>query len=199
MLHKRIFAPKWIGIIYRVILAAFLILFLLVESKIIAAMHTQPQKNLDYIITLGAAVRDGEPTSPLKLRIDKTIEYLQENPDTILIASGGQGSAESMSEARCIADYVIAAGIDDSRIILEEESSDTEENIKNSFALIPDGASVGIVSSSFHIYRALRITELQGREATGVPAVTYYPLGYHYIVREFFGVVQLEAENILKR
>jgi len=199
MLSKQIFAPKWLGILYRIVLVVFLLLFIIIESRIVSAMNDQPDNNLDYIITLGAAVRDGEPTSPLKLRINRTIEYLQDNPDTVLIASGGQGPEESVSEARCIADYVINAGIDADRILLEEESSDTEENIRNSFSMIPSGSSVGIVTSSFHIYRALRAAEIQGLEACGVPGVTYYPLGWHYLVREFFGVVQLEAENILRR
>lgn len=195
MLHRSVRVPKWLAICYRVLLAAFAVLFIFVECRIISAMNTVPEQGLDYIITLGATVRDGVPTSPLKLRIDRTVEYMQDNPDTILIASGGQGSNEDMSEAACIAENVINAGIDADRIILEDRSHDTEENIHNSFALIPEGASVGIVTSSFHIYRALRITELQGFRASGVPAVTYFPLGVHYTVREFFGVVQLEVQN----
>ena len=197
MLHKSVRVPKWFAVLYRVLLAAFAALFIAVESKIITAMNTVPKQGLDYIITLGATVRDGVPTSPLKLRIDKTVEYMRDNPNTILIASGGQGSNENMTEASCIAENVVNAGIDRDRILLEDKSYDTEENIRNSFAMIPEGASVGIVTSSFHIYRALRIAELQGFEASGVPAVTYIPLGIHYTVREFFGVVELEVQNIL--
>lgn len=198
MLRKCIHVPAWLAVFYRVLLVLFAGLFIFVESRIISAMHTVPEKDLDYIVTLGATVRDGVPTSPLKLRIQRTVEYMEENPDTILIASGGQGSNENMSEAACIAENVIKAGIDKNRIILEDDSHDTEENIRNSFAKIPGGASVGIVTSSFHIYRALRITELQGYKACGVPAVTYIPLGIHYTVREFFGVVQLEVQNYFK-
>lgn len=198
MLHRDVRPPEWICALYRVVLILAFSLFAVVEAKIITAMNTPPEPGLDYVITLGAAVRNGVPTSPLKLRIDATVEYLRENPDTILIASGGQGKDEAMSEARCIADYVTDAGIAPDRIILEERSTSTEENIRNSFALIPEDAEVGVLTSGFHLYRALRITELQGYEASGVSAVTYFPLGLHYLVREFFGVVQLEAMNMLR-
>lgn len=198
MLRKAIRPPRWIRVLYRVVLIVFFGLFVIVEARIITVMNTEPEPGLDYIITLGAAVRNGVPTSPLKLRIDATVEYMKDNPDTILIASGGQGKDEAMSEAGCIADYVTAAGISPDRIILEDKSTSTEENIGNSFALIPEGARVGVLTSGFHLYRALRITELQGFEASGIPAVMYFPLGLHYLVREFFGVVQLEALQILR-
>ena len=197
MIRRGISVPGWLKTAYLTIMAVFILLFCIVETGVITAMNVQPESDLDYIITLGAAIRNGEPTSPLLLRINRTIEYMQENPDTILIASGGKGPAEDRSEAACIAEYVTDAGISPDRIILEDRSSDTEENICNSFKFIPEGSRVGIVTSSFHIKRALRIVELNGYQAKGVPAVTLLPLGIHYTVREFFGIVQLEVMQFL--
>lgn len=191
MLKKQVRVPRWIGVVYGIVLCAGLCLFCALEFQIVRAMNSEPVDDLDYIITLGASIRNGEPTGPLLLRIEKAAEYLEDNPGTILIASGGQGENESQSEASCIAERVAAAGIDSERILLEDRSHDTWENIKYSFEKIPDGASVGVVTNSFHIYRAMRIAELQGYKVSPVPAQTLLPLGIHYTVREFFGLVKL--------
>ena len=196
MLKKNIHPPGWLAFIYRLLLALFVAVFAIVECKIVKAMNTRPEQNLDYIITLGAAVRDGEPTSPLVLRIDRTYAYMLENPHTIDIASGGQGENESMSEAVCIKKYLVEYGMNPDRILLEDKSTDTEENIANSFQMIPEGKRTGIVTSSFHIYRALAVARLQGYEAYAVPAYTYPILGVHYVVREFFAVMELWAQQI---
>lgn len=191
MLKKSIRVPRWIEAIYGVILCTGLCLFCVLEFRIVREMKAEPADGLDYIITLGAAIRNGEPTGPLLLRINKAADYLERNPETVLIASGGQGPNESKSEAACIAEQVSAAGIGSERILLEDRSHDTWENIKYSFEKIPDGASVGVVTNGFHIYRAMRIAELQGHEVSPVPAKTLLPLGIHYTVREFFGLVKL--------
>lgn len=196
MLQFSIHTAKWLSVTYYIVVSGFLILFIYTESLIVSSMSSEPRPGLDYVITLGAAVRDGVPTRPLKFRIQRTAEYLADNPNTIAIASGGQGPTESMSEAECIKEYLIEYGIEEERILLEDSSTDTVENINNSYSLIPDGASVGVVSDSYHIYRATRIAELSGHQVYGIPAITLLPLGIHYTVREFFAVIQLEAENL---
>lgn len=197
MLQFNISVPKWISVPYNILAVIFIAAFIFTEAKIISAMNASPAPGLDYVITLGAAVRGDRPTSPLLLRIQAAADYLNQNPDTLVIASGGQGAGEDISEAECIKNELILLGIDESRIILEDRSTDTQENIKNSFALIPEGAKVGIVSNSYHIYRALRTAELQGYDACAVPARSLLPLGIHYTVREFFAVTELELKNLI--
>lgn len=197
MLQFNIHPPKWMRIIYYCGVVLFLAVFITVEGLIVSAMTNEVPAGLDYVITLGAAVRNGVPTSPLRYRIQRTAEYLLENPDTVAIASGGQGPAESMSEAECIREYLLEYGIDDSRIIVEDKSTDTEANIDNSYKFIPEGSSVGVVSNSYHLYRAIRIAELRGHEVEGIPAITLLPLGIHYTVREFFAVIELEIQNLI--
>lgn len=189
--------PKWLAAVYRILAVLFVSAFLLIEGLIIREMGTEPKPGLDYIITLGAAIRNGVPTTPFRLRLETTLEYMNENPDTVCIASGGQGPAESTSEAQCIRDYLSERGIDPGRILTEERSTDTEENIRNSFLLIPDDATVGVVSNSFHLFRAELIAEFQGHSVSGIPAITYPILGPHYIVREFFAVVEILLKQLL--
>lgn len=187
--------PLFFRVAYRICFITALCIFVYVESLVIGGMHTEPDPDMPYIIVLGAGLRGSAPTRPLLLRMQAAAEYLEANPDTIAVASGGQGAGEDMSEAQCIYEYLTDKGIDPARIILEDQSKSTEENIKNSFALIPQDASeVGILSNGFHIYRAVRIAEKQGHDnVCGIPSRTLMPMGLHYMVREFFAIIKLEV------
>lgn len=123
------------------------------------------RKKLDYIIVLGAQVWEDGPSRVLRYRLDAAIEYLEENPDTICIVSGGQGSNEPFTEAEGMARYLTNNGIGKERIYMENTSTTTVENIRNSRALMTnDYDGVGIVTNNFHVYRALRIARAQGLE-----------------------------------
>ena len=131
--------------------------FFIVEGCIISQMHEKGEAGLDYIIVLGAQVRESGPSAALKYRLDEAVEYLEDNPKTICIVSGGQGANEPYSEAEGMAQYLKEQGIDASRILLEDKSLNTEQNMEYSKALIKDGASVGIITNDFHLFRAKQI------------------------------------------
>ena len=184
--------PKLIRYIYRGCFGIVLVLFLIVEGLVVEAMTGVPEKDLEYVIVLGAGLYGDQPTNPLRVRIEKAAEYLKENPDTILIASGGQGPDEQISEAECIKRYLVNSyGISEERILLEDRSTSTEENLRYSLKIIGNAdASVGIITNGFHEYRAGLIAENEGfTNAYSVPATTLLPVGIHYLVREFFGVL----------
>ena len=199
MLKDRVDGNEWIKIptavkiAYRVLFCIFLAIFIFVEAKIIQAMSAPKKSDLEYVIVLGAGVNGTVPRNPLRVRIERAAEYMSENEDTILIASGGQGSGEDISEAECIRSILVDKyGIDNERIILEDRSTDTEENFKYSYEIINDpDASVGVITNGFHELRALSIAKRTGFTNTySVPAVTLYPVGIHYVVREFFGMIE---------
>ena len=194
--NKRLKIPKAIKIIYYTVFFLSLAFFLAIEFNISVAMNTKPQKDLDYVIVLGAGLNGTTPTKPLAKRIEEGYIYMSDNPDTILIASGGQGFHESISEAECIKRELVKMGIDEDRIILENRSTSTIENLKFSLEIIGDpDAEVGIITNSFHEYRAGLIAKNVGyTNAHSVPAVTLFPVGIHYMLREFFGVVRLWME-----
>lgn len=195
---SRIGFPIWLRIVYRAVFITVLAFFIFVESKVVGSMTAVPVQELDYVIVLGAGLIGKEPTNPLRVRIEKAAEYMSDNQDTILIASGGKGPHEEISEAECIRDRLVRLyGIDEERIILEDRSKSTEENLINSLQIIGDpDASVGIITNSFHEYRAMLIADHIGyRNAGPVPATTLLPVGLHYVVREFFGVVQFMVKN----
>lgn len=167
------------------------IIFLAVEIMIVKQMNDSGKVGLDYIIVLGAQVREDGPSAILKYRLDRAAEYLEENPDTICIVSGGQGDNEPFPEAEGMAEYLRTQGIGNDRLILERESDTTEENIRNSMKMMDRGSDVGIVTNNFHVFRAIQIAQQEGLEnacgiAAGSPPL-YLP---NNMLREFFAEIK---------
>ncbi len=144
------------------LVAVFLLIFLIIEGCIISQFHAEGEKNLDYVIVLGAQIHESGPSIVLKYRLDAAIQYLNENPDTICIVSGGQGKNEPYAEAEGMAKYLMENGIPENRIQKETESKTTEQNIQYSQKLMKQNASVGVVTNNFHVYRALQIAKKEG-------------------------------------
>ena len=118
----------------------------------IAAERMRKYPNLEYIIVLGAHVDGTRLTLALLERTRRALQYLEENPDTKAVLSGGKVDGESLSEAQAMCDYLVEHGIDRERLILEERSTSTTENLKFSLALIGLDHSVGVVTNNFHVF-----------------------------------------------
>ena len=147
--------PKWLKNGFLGIVVVGVVLFLIIEKGVVSGFFEEGQDNLDYIIVLGAQVRESGPSVVLKYRLDRAIDYLEENPNTKCIVSGGQGKNEPFAEAVGMAAHLQKNGIDGKRIIVEAESRTTEENIKNSKTFLEENASVGIITYDFHMFRVL--------------------------------------------
>lgn len=165
----------------------------LIGSRIVSAMTARPEADLDYVIVLGAQVRGTQPSRALRKRLDRALEYAKENPDTVFILSGGQGADEEISEALCMYQYMIDNGMDSERMILEDRSTSTLENLEFSSAFLDKkGKRIGILSNNFHIYRALALAEQQGYEQIcGIPAHSDAFMQPHYVLREICAVLVL--------
>ena len=181
-----------------IILALGLISFVVVEGCIISKLTTEGKEDLDYIIVLGAQVKTSGPSIVLKYRLDKALEYMDENPKTICIVSGGQGHNEPYSEAEGMAQYMMAQGMAAERIIKEDKSKTTEQNISNSMKYIEKGASIGLVTNNFHVYRALQIAEHQNVENIyGIAADSsafYMP---NNMFREYLAEMKYQIRKVL--
>ena len=185
------YPPKKPVRVLRILFCIALAFFLTVEAVILGGGLTPPQPGLDAIIVLGAKVNGREPSGSLRNRIAVAVEYLQANPDTIAVLSGGQGSDEDISEAQCMYENMVAAGIDPARLTLEDKSTDTSENLRFSRELLPeDVQTIGLVTNNFHIFRALALARALGWEnISGVPVATTMLSLPHYLMREFVGVI----------
>ncbi len=177
--------------IVMVFLAFSLTLFVVIEGFIISGFFAKEQANLDYIIVLGAQVYENGPSSILKYRLDRALKYLNENENTKCIVCGGQGHNEPFAEAIGMKKYLKEQGVAESRIIMETESQNTEQNIKNSLKYIDSGSSIGIVTNNFHMARALQIAnENDIYNASGIVADMDNLYLLNNMVREFFSEIK---------
>lgn len=173
----------------RICVIVLLCVFIAGEGAILAAGFTPASQGLDTIVVLGAKVNGREPSGALRNRIQVAAEYLEANPDTTAVLSGGKGSDEDISEAQCMYENLTAMGIDPARLIMEDQSTDTSENLIFSRKLIPEAKRVGLVTNNFHIFRSLALARGLGWEVEGVPVATSWISIPHYFMREFVGVV----------
>ena len=151
-----------------------------------ASGTTDPQA--DYLIVLGCQVRGTVPSRMLRQRIDAAADYLRTYPDAIAIVSGGMGPGEDITEAQCMYDCLIAAGIEPERILMEDRATSTSENLRFSLELM-ESDSVAIVSNEFHLYRAGQMARQLGLSPALIPASTEYPiLLASYTLREILAV-----------
>lgn len=147
---------------------------------------------LDYIVVLGAQVKDEGPSVVLRYRLDTAAEYLQSNPDTLCIVTGGRGRNEPVTEAEGMRDYLEGVGIDESRIIMEPRALNTRQNIAYSMKLMnsPE-SSIGIVTNDFHVFRGVALARKQGlADVCGIAAPSdalYLP---NNVLRECFGIMK---------
>ena len=154
--------PFGVRIAVAVLCGIFLLSFVIIEGCVVSHMHDKDKDGLDYIIVLGAQVRQNGPSVVLQYRLDEAIKYLNDNPDTMCIVSGGQGYNEPCTEAQGMAEYLEKKGVSKTRILMETESTTTAQNISNSMQYTKEGATVGIVTNNFHMFRALQIAKKQG-------------------------------------
>ncbi len=188
----------WDGIplVFRKIFLAVLFvgitLFVIVEGCIISRFRDRGKDNLDYIIVLGAQMKPAGPSAVLRFRLDAAYDYLVENENTICIVSGGQGSNEPCSEAEGMYQYLTDKGITPERIIMEDQSTDTSENIEYSMALIGrNDVSVGVVTNNFHVFRGVHLAKAAGfQDVCGIAARSNVYFQLNNMVREFFGIMK---------
>lgn len=164
------------------------------EIPILLAARGDAGKTVECIIVLGAGVRGSEPSLILQSRIDAACQYLIDHPKVICVASGGQGPDEDLSEAQCIRDHLVAAGIGEDRILLEDRSTSTWENFRFSMAVLEEKygsvpKTVGVLSSEFHLFRASIFARKCGITPVGIPAKTpWLTLQLNYFLREAAGI-----------
>lgn len=163
--------------------------FSITGGVIARSAHGTDAPEADYLIILGCKVNGTIPSRMLRQRLDAAAAYLDTYPDAVVIVSGGQGDGENITEAACMYDHLTAAGIAQERILLEDRSTSTMENLRFSMELMEPDASAAIVSNEFHLYRAGQMAQSLGLEPTLIPASTEYPiLTASYYLREILAV-----------
>ena len=177
------------------IAAAAVISFFMVRE-----MHDSPTDTDTTVVILGCKVKNGAPSLMLRRRLDTAYTYLADNPNVCVIVSGGQGKDESVSEAKCMRDYLIGRGIAPERIFEEDKSTTTDENLRFSHDIIRQEGlpeHITIVTDGFHQLRSDMKAKKLGMEAYNISAHTPWWLAPTYWVREWFGIAYYTARDVI--
>lgn len=181
-------------ILLTLLLCVSVVMVAAAEIPVIVASRGDEEAEAPYLVVLGAGLNGSYPSLSLIERLVAAEGYLQAHPEAVAILSGGQGPGEDITEAQGMCNWLVARGIDRTRLLLEERSTSTEENLRFSFDIIrargddpADG--VAIVSSEYHLYRAKLMAEKLGAAPYGVAGkTTYFALQANYMLREAFAV-----------
>ena len=176
-------------------LSAVYVLALMAVYLLSAALnlfHWKRRRGADYIIVLGAGVIGTRVTPLLAARIEKGIELLDDNPDAVLILSGGQGPGEDIAEGEAMARYAEQKGVNLGKIMVEGRSTSTEENLLFSQKLMEKGwPRVIVVTTAYHVFRTLLLAKQQGLKCVGFGAKTKWYFTLNALIREFVGYLSL--------
>lgn len=173
--------------------AVWLTTFFIALGCIVAFGQPDQADDVPFITVLGAGLNGTEPSLILKNRLDRAIELSQTYPEATLILCGGQSEHQVISEAEAMRRYLVRNGVDESRLVLEEQSRDTAENLKYACALMDqlEGTQTHksyLVTCSFHMMRSKLLAERYGIEPYAAPVKTR-PQEYHYYIREYFSLL----------
>lgn len=187
--------PHWLKAGFVVLFSIGCLYFAAMEALVVSGLWADADDGADYVIVLGAHVKGDVVSGTLKKRLDVAYDYAvrPENSNAVIIVTGGQGKGENLPEGDAMKAYLVDRGIAADRILVENTSVNTDENLDNSIELyIGDRASrVVVVSSNFHIYRALRLARAKGLSVCqGLAAPTEHVLLPNYMVREAVGITK---------
>ncbi len=151
--------------------------------------------NEQAVIVLGCGIRGERVSVGLAKRLNKAVEYHEQNPDSVIIVSGGQGPQEDISEALAMKRYLVEKGIDESKIIMEDKSTSTIENFKFSHEILDEKGisedSVAFVTNAYHVYRAATYAHKEGLSVTHLGTdIIWYTIPMNYF-REMLAVVKM--------
>ena len=206
LINSQIYIKKFIDIGLNSVLCYFYCITLAtLYCNIMAARH-KPEYNKDFVIILGAKVlKDGTLSPALKGRVDKAIEFANEqkeksNKNIIFVPSGGKGKDELISEAEAMRNYLIENGVDSEDIVIENKSTNTLQNMRFSKQKIDEinkDGKILFTTNNYHIFRSGVIAANEGIECEGLGSKTKWYFYTNALIREFFANLFLQRKQHL--
>lgn len=140
----------------------------------------------DAVIVLGAGLRGDKITALLQYRLEAAVDYHKQNSDAVLVVSGGMGQGETVTEASAMKAYLLSCGVDETKIIMEQNSTSTYENLMFSKEILTSmygkNFKAVVVTNAFHIYRANRLAKVCEIDATHLHGgINWYTIPVNYI------------------
>ncbi len=121
----------------------------------------------EFVLVCGHQLEQGQPSPDYVARLKRAAELAEANPDLNLVLLGGG----EPSEARAGLAWLQAhTGLDPSRVLLEEDSTDSFENLRFARDLVGTERSLALLSSRYHLGRLRIFSSQLGLDAALVPA-----------------------------
>ena len=181
---------KLAGIIVVIAICVLILIILKMRDIYLAGKKTAGSEQV--VIVLGCRVKGDEPSLALLKRVDAAYRFLLNNPNSVAILSGGQGRDENLSEALCMQQLLYDRGIAKNRLILEDRSTSTDENIRFSLEIMAQLGmknEAAIATSEYHQKRASLICKRYGLSVSAVSSRTKAILLPTFLLRELFAIV----------
>ena len=174
-----------IGLLF--IVGAFVLLVVYAAIEVASFAKRDDARQADAAIVLGAAVFGDRPSPVLRERINHAILLYEQGLIDIIIFTGGKGNPTALSEAEVSARYAIAHGIPQEAIVLEDQSKNTIENLGNAQEIAAEKGlhAFLIVSTPFHMKRAMAIADSIGLTAYPSPTRTTKWISWHTKTRAY--------------
>lgn len=177
------------------VFSLWLLTFVAIEELIVTAARSDENKNTDYIVILGAALHGERMSMTLSSRMDTALRYINAHPNIRIVVSGGRGMGESISEAEAMKRFLVANHISENRILKEEKSTSTIENLQNSKNIIENkerrqAPQIMLVTNDFHMFRAKMLAGREGLRTYGIPAQTPISIRFNSYMREYFAIIK---------
>lgn len=194
----------WSGIAAVVAVYAFIV-FLFLMTAFLCSI-ARPKKNKDYIVVLGSGLIRGQVTPLLASRIRKAIVFARKQEAKtgklpVLIMSGGQGPDEPRAEAEAMMEFALDAGYDADRLLVENRSTDTAENMAFSKAIMdersPEGYKAIYSTSNYHVMRAGIYARQAGLKIDGLGAKTAFYYLPNALLREFVALLIMRKRRFV--
>lgn len=146
-------AIGWVPRAVIILLSAGILFFC---GKVITGSMINTAGQADYAIVLGLALENGEPAPDLVARLDTAKAYLEKYPEARLILTSGNADESGRTEADVMRDILTEKGVPEDRMILEDQAETTKENFSNIAGMISGDEPVVMISSDYHMDRAVR-------------------------------------------
>ena len=134
--------------------------------------RSDSRKEVDAIVVMGVAQYDGRPSPQLQARLDHVLTLWKEGVAKLVVTTGGNQPGDRFTEARASADYLIAGGIPESSISMEDIGSTTLQSLQGVADILNSRGltSVEIVTDPYHALRSRLIAQDLGLTAYVSPA-----------------------------
>ena len=157
---------KRAGTISVLVLAGFMYVCLNIV-QVWSVGRSSGTREVDAIVVMGVAQYDGRPSPQLQARLDHVLTLWSKGVAKLVVTTGGNQPGDRFTEARASADYLVAGGIPESAISMEDIGATTLQSLQGVAEILHSRglSSVEIVTDPYHALRSRLIAQDLGLTA----------------------------------